>query len=692
MALEGYNFDCVEGDWVRLMEIIDELGNRILDTPNSFSDFFTSGTALVFDVGTFASGDANPSIATGETIWLTAGSTNITDIDDGSTGRVIIILAESTIRLDHGVHLWLSGNVHYNMIAGDSIMLVQKADTFWYEVARSGEFNVTTINATGNITTDSDVSGNNLSATLDVSGATGTFSGAVGVGSLNAGSGAIGTTGDVSGTNVTASAILGGATLSISGAATVGSLDAGSGTIETTGGILTGQYIGLSGEPQLIGLTSGQVDINGDLAVTGLYKMVTTTSTTGQFCQAGDRLLHSFGSENVFFGKNAGNFTTSGTGRNVGIGQSTLISLTTGNENLAIGRSAMLACDTGLLNVAVGGSALQSLTDGNSNMAIGRSALILITTGAQNVAIGRNAGVGLGTSSSNNVLIGSFAGGASSITASGNVFIGNEAGRDETGSNTFMIDNEDAASEVLSREHALLYGLFSAHASGPWLSVNGGFQVGNSTANRDMNVTGNVRIGDTTVPTDALEVNGVTVLGDGGATNYTAISAAGVITQAGTASASLGALTATSVDAGSGTIQTTGSGSFGAISGSSLNAGSGTITTTGANNGATGVYTGKFTVGSFGDTSPATLDTTTTPSVANGTCFTVPGSANDITNFDGGFSGQVIFLRASGTRTISETANIKCDASGVGITLNNEDGASFMRIGTVWYMVSRRDN
>ena len=47
--------------------------------------------------------------------------------------------------------------------------------------------------------------------------------------------------------------------------------------------------------------------------------------------------------------------------------------------------------------------------------------------------------------------------------------------------------------------------------------------------------TGNVRIGDTTTPTDALEVVGVSVFGDGGATNYTQLSATGVQTMAGTA-------------------------------------------------------------------------------------------------------------------------------------------------------------
>ena len=46
---------------------------------------------------------------------------------------------------------------------------------------------------------------------------------------------------------------------------------------------------------------------------------------------------------------------------------------------------------------------------------------------------------------------------------------------------------------------------------------------------------GNLRLGDTTVPTDMLEVNGVSVFGDGGTTNYLQISATGDICLKGTA-------------------------------------------------------------------------------------------------------------------------------------------------------------
>ena len=551
MTLEGYNFDCVEGDWIRLMEIIDEIGNRIMDTTNSFSDFFTSGSPLTFNIGTLTD-DANPSVGTGETVWLTGGTSTITDIDDGSTGRFIIILAEHSLTIDHGVHLWLSGNVNYDMVAGDSLMLVQKVDTFWYELARSGEFNVTTLNATGNITTDANISGNNLSATLNVSGATGTFSGAVGVGSLDAGSGAIGTTGTVSGTNVTASAVLGGTTLSVSSAATVGSLDAGSGLITTTGNI-QGNNVSAT-----LAVGGGSLNITNAASVGSLDAGSGTIETLGAVNGASGTITGALGVGSLDAG--AGTIETTGALKG---GTTTIGALTA-------------------TSVDAGSGTIQ--TTGNLIGTLGAITPTSVDTGAGTIET-----------------TGALKGGTTTLGA-------------------VTASSLDAGSGTIE-------------------------------------TTGALKGGTTTI----------------------------------------GALTATSVDAGSGTIQTTGSllggaTTVGTLGCSSVNAGSGTITTTGANNGATGTYTGKVTVGSFGDNSPATLDTSATPSVAGGMCFTVTASANDITNFDDGFDGQLIFLRATGTRNIDETANIVCSPVSTGITLNNGDGAIFMRISSVWYLLSQSDN
>jgi len=79
------------------------------------------------------------------------------------------------------------------------------------------------------------------------------------------------------------------------------------------------------------------------------------------------------------------------------------------------------------------------------------------------------------------------------------------------------------------------YGL---HITAPTGSVTGSawsiYSLGGNSAH-----VGNLRIGDTTVPTNKLEVNGASIFGDGGTTDYTSISATGNITLNGTAGIAL---------------------------------------------------------------------------------------------------------------------------------------------------------
>ena len=83
MGLQGYNFDFVEGDWARLREIIDELGNVILDTQNTFSDFLTNGVAITCTSLDAGSGTIE---TTGELKGgiTTVGALSATSVDAGS--------------------------------------------------------------------------------------------------------------------------------------------------------------------------------------------------------------------------------------------------------------------------------------------------------------------------------------------------------------------------------------------------------------------------------------------------------------------------------------------------------------------------------------------------------------------------------------------------------------------------------
>ena len=129
-----------------------------------------------------------------------------------------------------------------------------------------------------------------------------------------------------------------------------------------------------------------------------------TGATTGNIRKNGTRFLHNSGTDNVFLGLAAGNFSMTGA-RNVGIGPSALASNTTGFDNAAGGENALTDNTTGHDNTAFGSGALDNNSTGISNTAIGSFALPNVTTGDSNVAIGERAGLFL-TTGSENIYIG----------------------------------------------------------------------------------------------------------------------------------------------------------------------------------------------------------------------------------------------------------------------------------------------
>jgi hypothetical protein len=151
---------------------------------------------------------------------------------------------------------------------------------------------------------------------------------------------------------------------------------------------------------------------------------------------------------------------------NVAIGNSTLISNTTGNSNVAIGQAAMFAASasyanvavgayslflntTGSYNTALGAGSLQNNTTGSNSVAVGVNALIHNTTGNSNIAIGPNsansvttgsANISIGdstlgsvTTGNNNIALGSYTF-QSAVTSSNNTGIGSTAMPSNTGS------------------------------------------------------------------------------------------------------------------------------------------------------------------------------------------------------------------------------------------------------------------
>ena len=124
----------------------------------------------------------------------------------------------------------------------------------------------------------------------------------------------------------------------------------------------------------------------------------------------------------AFLGYQAGN---SDTGiRNVGMGNGSLFTNSSGSYQTAIGYQALYSNTTSNENSALGYLAGYSNTTGNENVAIGSNALYTNSTGASNVAVGRRAlyaNTGI-----NNTAIGHGAG-TSNTTDDGIVAIGHQA-------------------------------------------------------------------------------------------------------------------------------------------------------------------------------------------------------------------------------------------------------------------------
>lgn len=127
------------------------------------------------------------------------------------------------------------------------------------------------------------------------------------------------------------------------------------------------------------------------LQITGNFRIPASTSTVGQIKQGSSRIFHSFGTNNLFLGVAAGNFTMTGSGGNTVVGNNAFTDNTTGIANTVMGSNASQGNTTGGSNASFGHSALNVNTTGGSNAAFGRSALQNNDTGSDNVAVGRNA-------------------------------------------------------------------------------------------------------------------------------------------------------------------------------------------------------------------------------------------------------------------------------------------------------------
>lgn len=128
--------------------------------------------------------------------------------------------------------------------------------------------------------------------------------------------------------------------------------------------------------------STGQVNILKTLRIEN-----TTSSTTGVIYRGANRFIHSYGTGNMFFGVNSGNFTMTGS-ENTAFGINTLGLLTSGLYNSAFGENSLQKNTTGGYNSAFGNFTLQANTTGFYNSAFGLQTLYSNTTGFGNSAFG----------------------------------------------------------------------------------------------------------------------------------------------------------------------------------------------------------------------------------------------------------------------------------------------------------------
>lgn len=86
-------------------------------------------------VATMASGDTTPSVG-GTNTLLTAGTTTITNFDDGVVGQVIRVKAKSIITVQDNAQVGLEGTTDFDMKVGDTLSLELFESGVWSQVGK----------------------------------------------------------------------------------------------------------------------------------------------------------------------------------------------------------------------------------------------------------------------------------------------------------------------------------------------------------------------------------------------------------------------------------------------------------------------------------------------------------------------------------------------------------------------------
>lgn len=145
------------------------------------------------------------------------------------------------------------------------------------------------------------------------------------------------------------------------------------------------------------------------------------------------------GPRNIFIGRLAGRFCVQD-GTIAGSTGTTTKSSAFGHSNIALGDSAMLSLSTGVQNLAIGNYALQNTTTGNNNIAIGHGSNTETTIGNNSISIGAFA-LQKNTTGNNHTAMG-YAAANSVTTANANTTIGYFAMYNGTGGSNTVVGSQ----------------------------------------------------------------------------------------------------------------------------------------------------------------------------------------------------------------------------------------------------------
>jgi len=217
----------------------------------------------------------------------------------------------------------------------------------------------------------------------------------------------------------------------------------------------------------------------------------TTSSTVGVVYKDTAHYLHDYlrpgtVGGNLFLGHLAGNFTMGGANNeqgtyNVGIGDSTLASITTGSYNTLVQGDAILGhkMTTANSNTTIGDYGNNDLVSGNNCIAAGRAALIYNKTGSRNIGIGNYSIFG--------------------VRGSDNIGIGHQVGSDMTEGNHNMYIGIGIKLLDITKNDQLNIGnvIFGTEIDGSGSNISSGkIGIGVIEPQKKLHVNGDVMFGD----------------------------------------------------------------------------------------------------------------------------------------------------------------------------------------------------